>query len=181
MHSHEPAILVITDDVELFADIGDALGESYQAEVRRASSAREAQRVTSERTFDLTIVDGRLADSDVLEFMREHTGAGQPTLLIEDRLVAERVLGALRIGVIDVLVRPVDWIRLDELVGITLSAGEQARRDQIRQKRLRSISSRVLRDRRELRQRIDLLCKDLVAAYRRLAEKVVANEERVAR
>ena len=46
------------------------------------------------------------------------------------------------------------------------------RHQQRRYRRLRRLSSRIVRERRDLRQRIDLVCRDFVQAYRRLAQRV---------
>jgi len=64
----------------------------------------------------------------------------------------------------------------DTLVDSVRRAVRQRRtlhRKTARAKRLRRLSSRLIKDRRELRRRVDLICSDLVGAYQRLAEKVV--------
>jgi hypothetical protein len=50
--------------------------------------------------------------------------------------------------------------------------GRKARR---RYKRLRLLTARILRERRDLKQRTDLICQDLVNAYRGLAQKVAES------
>jgi hypothetical protein len=47
---------------------------------------------------------------------------------------------------------------------------------QLRHRRLRKLTARIICERRDLRQRIDLICRDFVHAYRRLAQRVTEAE-----
>ena len=176
--SHSSEILVLSGDPTLLADLSDALDESFGARVTSAESIEEARRQIADRSFDLLLTDAGL-DEATLEFVGETTVAGIPTIAFESEMCVDRLLGALRAGVIDVLTSPIDFIHLQRIVGATLEARHDARSDRTRQQRLKELSSRMVRDRRMLRQRIDLLCKDLVTAYRRLAEKVAQHEASV--
>jgi len=171
-------ILVLSGDPALVADLSEALDESFGARVIAAESIEEARRLVSDGAFDLLLTDAGL-DEATLEFVGESTVAGIPTIVFESEMCVERLLGALRAGVIDVLSNPIDFVHLQRIVGATLEARHDARSDRTRQQRLKELSSRMVRDRRMLRQRIDLLCKDLVTAYRRLAEKVAQHEASV--
>jgi hypothetical protein len=44
--------------------------------------------------------------------------------------------------------------------------------------RLRRLLRRLLRERRELRQRTELICRDLVGAHRRLVDRVLTIQGR---
>ena len=46
----------------------------------------------------------------------------------------------------------------------------------VKHKNLRQLVRRVLSERRDLNRRIDLVCKDLVGAHRRLVQRVLATE-----
>lgn len=172
-----PRVLVLCDDPTLSAEVATALDESLGSTPETAESIPDARRLTTENEYDLLIADAASDPDGLPEFLEEATSQGMPTILLDRALEPQRLLGALRLGVIDVLEQPVDYYHLERIVTATLEARAASRREQTRQKRLRSLSSRVLRDRRELRQRIDLLCKDFVVAYRRLAEKVVSQDE----
>lgn len=171
-----PHILVITSDSMLVGDLCDALDESFDARVLTAETVESGRERLGECEFDMVFADGTLEESELAPLIAETTASGVATVLIENELQAERVLAALRAGVVDVLTQPVDFTHLQHVVEATLEVRRGARQDEVRRKRLRELSSRMIRDRRALRQRIDLLCRDLVAAYRRLAEKVASQE-----
>lgn len=178
MEEH-PKALILAGDSALAAELRAALVESFDADVFVSPSVAATRKGYELEDFDVFVADASLDDEDFIACVGDATTHGVPTILIDDSpLVAERVLGALRLGVIDVMARPVDFNHFSQVVEVTLDARRQSRHDFRRQNRLRELSSRMVRDRRELRQRIDLLCKDLVTAYRRLAEKVVAYEEK---
>jgi DNA-binding NtrC family response regulator len=128
--------------------------------------------------FDLFIAGERLPDGNGLSLLDEKDNmSGTPLVLVDDQLDGQRTLAALRRGALDVLTPPIE---LDRLLAIIRRAvkGEQSRqRREARAKRLRRLSSRLISDRRELRQRVDLICRDLVEAYRRLAQKVTTSED----
>lgn len=171
-----PHILVVSSDSMLIGDLCDALDESFEARVLTAETVEAARERIAECEFDMVFTDGTLDDSELAPLIAETTASGLATVLIENELQAERILAALRAGVVDVLTQPVDFTHLHHVVEATLEVRRGARQDEVRRKRLRELSSRMIRDRRALRQRIDLLCRDLVAAYRRLAEKVASQE-----
>lgn len=171
-----PQVLVVTSDAMLVADLCDALDESFEARVLSAESIAEARERLSSCEFDMLFADGTFDEGELAPLIAEATSSGLATVLIENELQAERVLAAMRAGVVDVLTQPVDFTHLEHVVEATLEVRRGARQDEVRRKRLRELSSRMIRDRRALRQRIDLLCRDLVAAYRRLAQKVASQE-----
>jgi FixJ family two-component response regulator len=84
-----------------------------------------------------------------------------------------RALEAMRIGIRDMLPKPFALSQLGESVTQAVEDHHKRDRQQLRYDRLRRVSSRIIKERRVLRQRVDLVCRDLVGAYRRLAEKVV--------
>ncbi len=171
-----PHILVVTTDAMLVAELCDALDEGFEARVIATDTVESARELIAKSEFEMLFADGTLDDVDLAPLIAETTASGLATVLIENQLQAERVLAALRAGVVDVLTQPIDFCHLQQVVEATLEVRQGARQDEIRRKRLRELSSRMIRDRRALRQRIDLLCRDLVAAYRRLAQKVASQE-----
>ena len=54
---------------------------------------------------------------------------------------------------------------------------EVRRQHQAKYRRMRDLLRRVIRERRDLNQRIDLVCRDLVGANRRLVHRVLDFEE----
>lgn len=169
-----PSVLVVCVDPMLCGDLSDALDESFEARVQVATCGEDALRLLHDGAYDLVIIDTATAIGRD-GWIEEVVASGTPIILIEPRIVAEQVLSALRLGVADVLCQPIDFVYLERVVRNAIRRGRTSRQRELRSRRLRTISSRMVKDRRVLRQRIDVLCKDLVVAYRRLAEKVAAD------
>src|SRR5262249_7452318 len=109
----EAHILVVTADPMLLADVSDALDESFGAIVHSATSTLDARQQLAATTYDLIISDSALADEDLAALIEKATVDKIPTILVENELVAERVLAALRAGVVDVLTQPLDFGHLE--------------------------------------------------------------------
>jgi FixJ family two-component response regulator len=83
----------------------------------------------------------------------------------------------MRLGVRDMMTKPFDLSHLTSTIKQLLDEQRQQQAKQQRSHRLRTLAGRIVRERRELRQRLDLLCRDFVHAHQRLAEKVVKDRE----
>jgi DNA-binding NtrC family response regulator len=115
-------------------------------------------------------------DQDEMNLVRElRREAECEILLMTDHPTLGRAVEAMRLGVRDLFTKPFDMGRLTTALEEAIEARRHRRQERLRYERLRRVSARILRERRTLRQRVDLVCRDLVGAYRRLAEKVVAQ------
>ena len=167
------SILIVMDDVAQSAALTERMTAGAGADVTLASNLGEARSLLDAAHFDVILTASGLSDGDGLSILRDDPQQETPVIVLDEALDASRVLDALRLGAIDVLPSPFDMKRLVEVVRSTLDDARQRRRQEIRVQRMRRMSNRMMKDRRELRLRIDLICKDIVHAYRRLAEKVV--------
>jgi len=167
------SILIVMEDVAQSAMLTERMTVGADADVTLASNLQEAKTLIDAAHFDVILTASNLPDGDGLSLLRDDPQQETPLIVLDESLDADRVLDALRLGAIDVLPRPVDTKRLVEVVRSTLDDSRQRRRAESRMQRMRRMSNRMMKDRRELRLRIDLICKDIVHAYRRLAEKVV--------
>lgn len=169
-------VLMLLDDDRVIATLTHHLITQLHADVTIATTLAEAEKAAGRETFDVMIAAHALQDGTGLGLISdEPLNANTPLILLDEELDGERVLSALRAGAIDVLPRPFDLKRLSTVIRETVRQGHERTRDATRQDRLRRLSSRMIADRRELRRRVDLVCRDLVQAYRQLAEKVVAR------
>jgi DNA-binding NtrC family response regulator len=98
---------------------------------------------------------------------------GPPVILIDDAGEASPVVAAIRAGACDVVHAGIAAETFAAIVTRHVESFRGRRHLANRNRRLRGVSRRLIRDRRELRERVDLICRDLVHAYRRLAEKAV--------
>jgi DNA-binding NtrC family response regulator len=88
-----------------------------------------------------------------------------------------RVVEAMRLGAMDFLVKPFDLAQLTSAVSDALTRQQDHSQLKVRHLRMRSLVKRALKDRRQMRKRVDLVCRDLVQAYRRLAKRVAELHE----
>lgn len=171
-------ILIVADDPQLTASLAKEAVCGLNANVTIVNSVEEARNAAAPDSFDVVLASETLPDGNGLELLKAKGGSiDAPVILICDDLDANRILQAMRNGAADVIARPADRKHL--VASLRRAAARQRRRKHAaaRSRRLRRISSRLVRDRRELRQRVDLICRDLVSAYQRLAHKVVGTHD----
>ncbi len=171
-------ILIVADDAEVVTRITNDIVCNLSANVNIVDSLIEGRAMARSSEFDAILVATVLPDGDGLSMLDEPLQSPEtPIIFLGDGLRSERMLSAFRNGAKDILPATCEK---NQLLGCIRKAVEEYRmRRHVygRAKRLRQLSSKLIRDRRELRQRIDLLCRDLVFAYRRLAKKVVGIED----
>jgi DNA-binding NtrC family response regulator len=169
-----PRILVVEDDPGITELLQSHLEYSMGAKVTIASNARDAIELDAEEPAEVIILDYMLPDMDGLELYSELNNRNQrPVILITGHPTLGRAIEALRLGASDMLVKPFD---MDKLSQTLFAAIEKSRRTQSRIKRLirmRQLAKNVLVERRSLRKKIDLVCRDIVGAYKELAEKFI--------
>lgn len=170
-----PASILLVEDDDATADvIVDYIERTTKARVTRVNTASEARSSACANRHQVVLADLSLSDSDDLDLARDlRRDTESEIILMTDHPTLGRALEAMRLGVRDMLPKPFDLHRLGRALDDVLTARRQRDRDQLRYDRLRRVSSRIIRERRLLRQRVELVCRDLVGAYRRLAEKVV--------
>lgn len=169
-----PKILIVEDDAGTAELLQDYLRDSLSAEPHIAASAQEALDMDDEDPAEVILVDVLLPDMDGLELLAALGAKGQrPVILMTGHPTLGRAIEAMRLGATDMLVKPFD---MDKVGRTIVGAVGKYRRDQLRVQRLvrvRELSKKVIQERRSLRQKMDLLCRDVVGAYRELAEKLI--------
>ncbi len=171
-------ILLVEDDDEMAGMLADYIERTVKARVQRVTTASDAICSSMAEKPDVVLADVDLPDSDDLELARElRRDADCEVILMTGQPTLGRALGAMRLGVRDMLAKPFDLSRLGRSLDEAVTVHRERNRERLRYDRLRRVSSRIIRERRVLRQRIDLVCRDLVGAYRRLAEKFVDQRE----
>jgi DNA-binding NtrC family response regulator len=175
MSTREIQALIAGDDACMVMLLAQHLVTDLGANVTIVDSIEEGARLAASNGFDVIVATQRLSDGTALELVEAAGNATDaPILIVDEAVDAERVLAAMRGGAADIFTPPVDMGAVMNAVEREVEACRRSRALERRAKRLRRISSKLIRDRRELRQRVDLICRDLVGAYRRLAEKVVS-------
>ncbi len=170
-------ILLIEADGEIGSMIADHLQEALWTEVTLVDSADEALREELTTRHELLICSLDLPDINSLELVRELRKHNTRSLILlaKDPSV-EQAIEALRLKATDLLTKPFDLCELTEVVRRASEAEKKHRHQARRNRRLRRLSSQIIREREELQERMNLVCRDFVHAYRRLAEKVETSE-----
>ncbi len=127
------SILLVDDEEKILKALGRALREAGH-EVVETASARQAQKLLGERTFDLFIVDNVMPEKSGLELIREYVGStsdGRGAVGLgpsEDRAqivmmtahaTVESAIEAMKLGAFDYLQKPFE---IDELLVVVRRA-----------------------------------------------------------
>ena len=167
-------LLIVEDDRDLATMLADHLSETLRAEVTVATTCREAVDIELSRPQDLILADLLLPDGDAVSLQRQLQGISAAGFVLMSGVpTVNRVVEAMRLGAMDFLTKPFDLSQLTAAVSEALARHQDLSQMQVRYVRMRRLAKRILQDRRELRGRVDLVCRDLVQAYRRLAKRVV--------
>ncbi len=173
MRERPVEVLLVDGDGDLAEMIGHCLRDAMPARMTHVTTARDALREELTARHDVMLIAADLPDGDGLSLLRQLRVSNRaPAILTAGALTAEQTLEALRLGVVEVFARPFDMARLAQTVREVGERRIRARRRHSRYRRLRKLTARIIRERRDLRQRMDLICRDFVYAYRRLAQRV---------
>ncbi len=180
MPNPTPRILIVEDDPDIAEMLAEHLGRSIPAHITVAQNASEALKADLGHPHDLILADVLLPDANALDLIRQINDMNDPqVVLMTGQPTLGRAVEAMRLGVRDLFTKPFDLVCLTAALRRLIDQQQELQAQKNRNRRLRNLSTKILRERRHLRQRLDLLCKDFVDAYRRLAEKVVSiNEQR---
>jgi DNA-binding NtrC family response regulator len=167
-------LLIVEDDQDLATVLADHLGETLQLDVSVAGTCRQAIDIELGKPQDLILADLLLPDGDATSLQRQLRGISAASfVLMSGAPTVSRVIEAMRLGASDFLIKPFDLSQLTAAVSEALARHQNQSQTQVRYLRMRRLAKRILKDRREMRKRVDLVCRDLVQAYRRLAKRVV--------
>ncbi|GEM_PF-478786 len=169
-------ILVVEQDADVAEMISQCLGEAIQANLSHTRTGQEALHSELTHRHDLIIASFDLPDGDILDLMRQLRVSNKcPVILIADNPTPAQLVEAMKLGLRHVLLRPFDMVELAEVARSAIRAARQRRYHRLRYHRLRLLTARIIRERRDLRQRVDLICQDVVRSYRNLAHKVAES------
>ncbi|MCG3137550.1 MAG: Regulatory protein LuxO [Phycisphaerae bacterium] len=169
-------ILIVEPDVEIAGMLTDHLQQTTEARVLHVTRAADAIRLDLESTPDLLLSELRLPDGYGLDLVRLLRSSREyPVMVMGESATMGKAVEALRLGVRDLFIKPFDLQRLTTSIKAALvEVAEREQKDR-RLQRLENLVSRVLDERKDLQQRMDLVCKDLVQAYQDLAERFVSS------
>jgi DNA-binding response OmpR family regulator len=164
----------------LVVDADPKTGETFSAggtdviSIRNADSIEQASLALKHKAADVVVVNLQINDNAGLELLaRVRQGFPQTETVALTRVAnPELCLTALRAGVSDMLVGPVNV--LEAQACLARVAQRRTRREALaaRNQRLRVVCRQLNKARHEISQQVNLLCHDLVKAYQDLAEQL---------
>ncbi len=173
MRTRPAEILLVVDDAELVEMMERYLTEAIPVRITTAASPDEALREELTHRHDVVLVDLDLQDGDAIDMIRQLRVSNHcPLIVTTGDPNASQLIDAIHLGVRDILIKPFEMEELNERLCRAIRTVVRRHRMRHRYNRLRVLTARIIRERRELKQRTDLLCQDLVSAYRGLAQKV---------
>jgi DNA-binding NtrC family response regulator len=122
------SILLVDDEEKILKALGRALRDAGHRVVD-TTSAREAQRLLGERSFDLLLVDNVMPELTGLELIREYVhstpeGDRSQVLMMTAHATVESAIEAMKLGALDYLQKPFE---IDELLVVVRRALDHQR------------------------------------------------------
>ncbi|MGH9324372.1 MAG: sigma-54-dependent transcriptional regulator [Vicinamibacteria bacterium] len=119
------AILLVDDEERILKTLGRALRDEGH-DVYVTSSAKKAQALLSERSFDLLVVDNRMPEISGLELIRDVARSTPESerpelLMMTAHATVESAIEAMKLGAFDYLQKPFEVEELLVVVGKALS------------------------------------------------------------
>ncbi len=167
-------ILLVDPDADRATALRDHLRAALPCRVRPTASGERALRLERLGRFQLCLASAGNGDPSCTAWLAGFRAVNACPVIVLDgeHLARDRIIGLMRLGAVDAVTWPQDREYLTACVERIAHDARRRRRLARRQRRLRRTVSRILHERRDLHERMDLICRDIVQAYRRLAEKV---------
>ena len=173
-------ILLVESNPTLIETLIDAFVRRFTCNITCVATAEDALEVEMFEPHSIVVVDTDLEGMDALTMSERFAELSAcPIIMFDQNPQVENVLEAMHNGVVDYFPKPLDVDALLESMDRSMSAYESYRSMQFRHQKMRTLVRRVIRERRELNQRVELICKDLVGAHKRLVLRVLDDREGV--
>lgn len=173
-----PKVLLVEDDPRMIEMLVEGLVRRFDAHLTCVAGAEEALDIEIVEPHDIVVAELALPGMDGLTLTRHMMElSDRPVILLAEEPGLSQAVEALRLGARDLFPKPFAVGDLLDSMERAMARAGQARRFRAKHRHLRQLVRRVLRERRDLNRRIELICKDLVGAHRRLVHRVLAHEE----
>jgi DNA-binding NtrC family response regulator len=128
MPNHRGSILLVDDEEKILKALGRALRDAGHEAVE-TTSAKTAQRLLAERSFDLLVVDNVMPELGGLELIREFVASTPESerpqiLMMTAHATVESAIEAMKLGALDYLQKPFE---IDELLVVVRRALDHQR------------------------------------------------------
>ena len=174
-------ILLVESNSRIIEMLVDAFVRKFNANITCVSTAEDALDVEMLEPHSIVVADTNLPGMDAITMTHRLCElAHRPIILMGDSPTTADVIDAMRCGAVDFFPKPFAVEQLLESMENELDSYREVRHMMQRHQKLRTLVRRVIRERRELNRRVELICKDLVGAHKKLVMRVLENENAVA-
>jgi len=170
-------ILLIQRDPRLVEMLIDAFVRRFNTNITCVAGAEDALDIDMVEHHHIVVADTSLAQMDANRLTRRLMELRRrPVILMSSAAAASDVIDALRSGAADYFVKPFELRLLLDSMDHQMRRYRAERHLMRRHEHLRQGYRSLIQQRRQLNQRVELLCKDLVAAHKRLTLRVLERE-----
>jgi DNA-binding response OmpR family regulator len=174
--AHE--ILLVEPDPTCVEILVRSLSARFNAHITCAPDAESCLDADLLEPHELIITELKVGQSDGLELIKKLMSLGlRPVILLADEITCEQTIAALRLGVRDVFRKPFAVELLLDAAEAALRTHHLQRQRAVKYRRMRELVRRVIHERRHLNRRVELVCRDLVGAHRRLVDRVLTFQQ----
>ena len=166
-------VLLVDQEPQVYQSLAECASRR-QMHVVQVASLADARRHLAQSGVDLALIDLEQPDGNGLALARDLSRrAGQTqTIVMSGRSTIERTIEAMRAGANDFMIKPLDRAELLERLDQARRRHQDCLRRRRRVQRLRRVCRKLTQMRNDVKQQVDILCQDLVAAYQDLAEQM---------
>ena len=171
-------ILLVEPDPTCIEILVRSLSGRFNAHITCAPDSESCLDADLLAPHELIIAELKLGQSDGLELIKKLLSLSfRPVILLADEISCGQAIQALRLGVRDVFHKPFAVERLLDAAGDALRTHQVQRQHVVKYHRMRELVRRVIQERRDLNRRVELVCRDLVGAHRRLVKRVLSTPQ----
>lgn len=168
-------ILLVEPEPEILEILVSSLTRRFGSHLTCVADAESCLDIELVDPHHLVIAELELGESDRLGLASKLLAlSNRPVILLADDPTYGDAVRAMRLGVTDLLHKPFPVAKLLDSAERAMEAFERERRRAVRYRRMRELVRRVVRERRDLNRRMELICRDLVSAHRGLVHRVIA-------
>jgi len=172
-----PKLMIVEPNASIMEELIRALSYRFDAQLTCVPDGNLCLETDMVEPHDLVIAELELPDMSGLELASQLLSLRtRPLILVGESPMVDDAIEALRLGVKDMFRHPLDVDGLLDAVDRGLRGYELHRNHSARYRKMRELVRRAIRERRQLNHRVDLVCRDLVSAHRRLVQRVMTSE-----
>ena len=173
-------ILLVESNPRILEMLVDAFVRRLNCNITCVSTAEDALDVEMLEPHSIAVADTALSGMDAITLAARLCELGErPVILLGSNPTPAEVIEAMRCGVVDFFPKPFEIDALLSSVERAMTGHRQARAMAHRHRRMRALVRKVIRERRQLNERVELICRDLVGAHKRLAMRVLDQQSGV--